>query len=66
MTKPNFTGTWKFNSRTSKLKISSPNEAMFVINYCEPFFHFTRTTIVHRKVDRSLEYRINLSKSRIS
>jgi len=45
MTKPDFTGTWKFDSNRSSLQIPSPDSTTFVIEHREPRFHLERTHV---------------------
>ncbi len=51
MAKPDFTGTWKFNSGKSTLQIPRPDSTVFVIDHREPVFRFSRTHIVQGKTD---------------
>lgn len=51
MTKPNFTGTWKFNSGKSVLQMPSPESSIFVIEHNEPHFHLERTHVFAGKSD---------------
>ncbi len=46
MTKPDFSGTWKFNPSRSSLQIPSPESSVFVIEHNEPHFHLERTHVV--------------------
>lgn len=45
MTKPNFSGTWRFNPVKSLLQIPAPESSFFVIEHNEPHFHLERTHI---------------------
>ena len=45
MTRPDFTGTWKFNSAKSVLQIPSPESSIFVIEHSEPKFSLERTHV---------------------
>ncbi|CAN5391726.1 hypothetical protein BH20ACI1_BH20ACI1_09720 [soil metagenome] len=49
MAKPNFTGTWKFNSGKSVLQMPSPESAIFVIEHNEPHFRLERTLVFDGK-----------------
>lgn len=51
MAKPNFTGTWKFNSGKSVLQMPSPESAIFVIEHNEPHFRLERTLVFDGKSD---------------
>ncbi len=51
MAKPDFTGTWKFNSSKSTLQIPRPDATLFVIDHREPIFRISRTHIVQGKTD---------------
>ena len=51
MAKPNFTGTWEFNSSKSTLQIPRPDATVFTIDHREPIFRFSRTHIVQGKTD---------------
>ncbi len=51
MTKPNFTGTWKFNPDKSVLQSPSPESSIFVIEHNEPDFRLERTHIFGGKSD---------------
>ena len=42
-TKPNFSGTWKFNPATSGLEMTAPTKSILVIEHQEPRFKLTRT-----------------------
>ena len=42
-TKPDFSGTWKFNSEKSRLEMTAPTKSIFVIEHRDPSFRFTRT-----------------------
>src|SRR5512145_2125397 len=46
MTKPNFTGTWRFNQSKSTLQTPSPESSVFVIEHNEPHFRLERTHVV--------------------
>ncbi len=45
MAKPDFTGTWKFDSARSSLQISPPRSTVFRIDHNEPRFHLERTHV---------------------
>jgi hypothetical protein len=45
MTKPDFSGTWKFNPARSSLQIPAPESTIFVIKHREPHFRLERTHI---------------------
>ena len=51
MAKPNFTGTWKFNSGKSVLQMPSPESAIFVIEHNEPHFRLERMLVFDGKSD---------------
>ena len=51
MTKPNFTGTWKFSPERSKLQSPSPESSIFLIKHKEPHFHLERTHVFGGKSD---------------
>ena len=51
MEKPNFTGTWKFNSSKSVLQIPGPDATVFAIDHREPLFRLSRTHVVEGKSD---------------
>ncbi len=54
MVKPDFSGTWKFNSKKSVLQIPLPDATEFVIDHREPVFRLSRTLVV-RGVSNTLE-----------
>ncbi len=49
MTKPNFTGTWKFNPGKSVLQMPSPESSIFVIEHNKPHFRLERTHVFDGK-----------------
>jgi hypothetical protein len=51
--KPNFSGTWRFNSEQSRLETTVPAQAMliFVIEHEDPKFKLTRTVTLGEKTD---------------
>ena len=49
MTKPNFSGTWKFNSGKSVLQMPLPESSIFVIEHKEPHFHLERKHVFDGK-----------------
>ena len=49
MTKPDFTGTWKFNSAKSVLQMPPPESSIFVIEHSEPHFRLERTHVFDGK-----------------
>ena len=49
--KPDFTGTWKFNSGKSALQSPSPESSIFVIEHREPHFRLERTHVFGGKSD---------------
>jgi len=51
MPKPDFTGTWRFNSAQSVLQINAPDATEFIIEHHEPALRITRTHIVDDKRD---------------
>ncbi|MEW6732759.1 MAG: hypothetical protein AB1489_15645 [Acidobacteriota bacterium] len=51
MSKPNFTGVWKFNPTKSVLQIPAPDSTIFLIEHQEPVLHISRTHIVGEKSD---------------
>ena len=51
MTKPDFTGTWRFNRELSSLQITAPDSTIFTIEHHEPAFRFSRTHIFAQKKD---------------
>ena len=51
MTKPNFTGTWKFNPAQSVLQIPAPDATLFVMDHREPALRITRTHIIGERRD---------------
>jgi hypothetical protein len=51
MTRPNFTGTWKFNPAKSSLQIPVPESTTFVIEHSEPRFRLERTHVFAGKSD---------------
>jgi hypothetical protein len=51
MTRPSFTGTWKFNPAKSSLQIPAPGSTTFVIEHSEPRFRLERTHIFGGKSD---------------
>ncbi len=51
MSKPNFTGTWRFDPRKSALQIPTPDSTLFIIEHREPVFHFSRTHVFQGKAD---------------
>ncbi len=51
MAKPDFTGTWKFNSGKSALQSPSPESSIFVIEHREPHFRLERTHVFGGKSD---------------
>jgi hypothetical protein len=42
-TKPDFSGTWKFNPEKSRLEMTAPTKSIFVIEHQDPKFKLTRT-----------------------
>jgi hypothetical protein len=60
MTKPDFTGTWEFNSNKSTLQIPSPDSTTFVIEHREPHFHLERTHVFGTLNQGGLEIRARL------
>ena len=54
MTKPNFTGRWKFNPDKSALQSPAPEFSIFVIEHHEPHFHLERTHVFGGKSDTFL------------
>lgn len=42
-TKPDFSGTWKFNLAKSRLEIDAPTKSVFVVEHRDPKFKLTRT-----------------------
>jgi len=42
-TRPDFSGTWKFNQAKSRLEIDPPTKTIFVIEHRDPKFSLTRT-----------------------
>src|SRR5216683_2730878 len=60
MSKPDFTGTWKFNPSKSSLQIPAPDSATFVIDHREPLFHLSRTHVVDGTSDTfAIELTVN-------
>lgn len=51
MTKPNFTGTWKFNPAASVLQIQAPDATIIVIEHREPKLRLSRTHVSGEKQD---------------
>ena len=51
MAKPDFTGSWKFNSDKSRLQIPPPESTTFLIEHREPRFHLERTHVFGGKSD---------------
>lgn len=45
MIRPNFSGTWEFNSSRSTLEIPAPDSTTIVIEHNEPGFHLKRTHV---------------------
>jgi hypothetical protein len=58
MSKPDFTGTWKFNPAKSSLQIPQPDSTTFVIEHREPRFRLCRTHVVGGNSDT---FRIDLT-----
>lgn len=52
MTKPDFSGTWRFNAGKSSLEIPPPDSSTFLIAHRGPHFHLLRTHIVAGKSDK--------------
>jgi len=46
MSKPDFSGTWKFNADRSSLQIPAPDSTRFTIEHREPHFRLSRTHVV--------------------
>lgn len=46
MSKPDFTGTWKFNAERSSLQIPAPDSTTFMVEHREPHFRMSRTHVV--------------------
>src|SRR5215470_13119193 len=51
MAKPDFTGTWEFNSSRSALQIPAPESSVFVIEHREPDFYLERTHVFGESSD---------------
>jgi len=51
MTKPDFTGTWKFNPGKSVLQIPAPDSTILVLEHCEPVFRVRRTHVLGQTSD---------------
>jgi len=51
MAKPDFTGTWEFNSSRSALQIPAPESSTFVIKHREPYFYLERTHVSGDNID---------------
>ena len=51
MSKPDFTGTWKFNRVKSTLQIPAPDETVFVVDHREPSLRISRTHTIGEKRD---------------
>jgi len=51
MAKPDFTGTWEFNSIRSALQIPAPESSVFVIEHREPDFYLERTHVFGESSD---------------
>jgi hypothetical protein len=51
MIRPNFSGTWEFNSSRSTLEIPAPDSTTIVIEHNEPDFHLKRTHVFGRNSD---------------
>lgn len=45
MSRPDFSGTWRFNPSKSRLQIPLPESTVFVIDHREPHFHLERTHV---------------------
>ncbi len=51
MSKPDFTGKWKYNPSKSVLQIPSPESTTLMIEHREPSFQLSRTHVVGGKSD---------------
>lgn len=51
MSKPDFSGTWKFNPAKSVLQIPAPDATIFVVDHREPIFRIQRTHVSGEKSD---------------
>jgi hypothetical protein len=51
MSKPDFSGTWKFNPSKSVLQIPAPDSTIFIVEHREPVFRIQRTHVFGQKSD---------------
>jgi hypothetical protein len=51
MSRPDFSGTWRFNPARSVLQIPAPDSTLFVIDHREPLFRLSRTHVIGGKSD---------------
>ncbi len=51
MSKPNLSGTWKFNHTKSVLQIQPPDSSVFVVTHHEPALCLSRTHVYGEKSD---------------
>ena len=58
MTRPDFSGTWRFNPAASSLQIAAPDDTIFVIDHRDPAFSVLRT---HVKAGRRDTFSLDLT-----
>jgi hypothetical protein len=56
--KPDFSGTWRFNRSKSRLQIPPPDSTIFVVEHLEPAFRLSRT---HMSGDKSDTFTLDLT-----
>jgi len=67
MSKPNFTGRWRFNPEDSRLEIATPDAVVFEIRHSEPSFRFERILTFGDRTDKfELELMVGTTSSPFS